>query len=53
MRKDEELRQFLQNMESEHELDVPTFLRHPQARKRAMETPAIGQYNPRLRSGIR
>jgi len=53
VRKDEELRQFIHNMENELELDVPTFLRHPQAKRRAMDTPSTGQYNPRLRSGIR
>jgi cell division protein FtsZ len=52
VRKDEELRQFIHNMENELELDVPTFLRHPQAKRRAMEAPATGQYNPRSRSGI-
>jgi len=43
VRKDEELRQLLQDMEREHELDVPTFLRHPQGRRRVIEAPATRQ----------
>ena len=43
VRKDEELRQLLHNMESEHELDVPTFLRQPQGRRRTVETIATRQ----------
>ena len=43
VRKDEELRQLLHDMEREHELDVPTFLRQPQGRRRAIETPATRQ----------
>jgi len=43
VRKDEELRQLLHDMEREHELDVPTFLRQPQGRRRAIEAPATRQ----------
>ena len=47
VRKDEELRQLLHDMEREHELDVPTFLRQPQGRRRAIETPAARQHSLR------
>jgi cell division protein FtsZ len=53
VRKDEELRQLLKTMESEHELDVPTFLRQPQARRRAVEGPAIGQHSPQHHATFR
>lgn len=43
VRKDEELRQLLHDMEREHELDVPTFLRQPQGRRRTVETTATRQ----------
>lgn len=43
VRKDEELRQLLHDMEREHELDVPTFLRQPHGRRRAVETTATRQ----------
>jgi len=53
VRKDEELRQLLETAESEHELDVPTFLRRPPMRRRAMEAPAIRQHSPQLQSTFR
>jgi len=53
IRKDEELRQLLQSMEGEHELDVPTFLRNPPLPRRAMEAPAIKQYSLRFKSPVR
>jgi cell division protein FtsZ len=53
IRKDEELRQLLQTMESEHELDVPTFLRRPPVRRRAMEAPAFSQHSLRFKSPVR
>ncbi|TET40691.1 MAG: cell division protein FtsZ [Dehalococcoidia bacterium] len=53
IRKDEELRQLLQSMEGEHELDVPTFLRRPPLPRRAMEVPAIRQYSLRFKSPVR
>jgi cell division protein FtsZ len=37
IRKDEELRHLLEGADSEHELDVPTFLRRPSVRRQAME----------------
>jgi cell division protein FtsZ len=37
IRKDEELRHLLEGANSEHELDVPTFLRHPSVRRQTME----------------
>ena len=45
VRKDEELSQMLQNMEREHELDVPTFLRRPAGRRRAIEAPLMKQHS--------
>ena len=53
VRKDEELRQLLQTMESEHELDVPTFLRQPQTRKRAADVPGIGHRSPQHHATLR
>ncbi len=53
IRKDEELRQLLQSMEGEHELDVPTFLRRPPLPRKAMEAPAIKQYSLRFKSPVR
>ncbi len=53
IRKDEELRQLLQSMEGEHELDVPTFLRRPSVPRRAMEAPAISQHSLRFKSHVR
>jgi cell division protein FtsZ len=53
VRKDEELRQLLQNMEREHELDVPTFLRQPQPRRRTIETPAVRQHSLHSESTFR
>jgi len=53
IRKDEELRQLLQSMEGEHELDVPTFLRHPSVPRRAMEAPVISQHSLRFKSHVR
>ncbi|MFQ5924560.1 MAG: cell division protein FtsZ [Dehalococcoidia bacterium] len=53
IRKDEELRQLLQSMESEHELDVPTFLRRTPASRRAMEAPAMSQHSLRFKSPVR
>jgi len=37
IRKDEELRHLLEGADSEHELDVPTFLRRPSVRRQTME----------------
>ena len=37
IRKDEELRHLLEGANSEHELDVPTFLRKPSVRRQTME----------------
>ncbi|MDY6916673.1 MAG: cell division protein FtsZ [Chloroflexota bacterium] len=37
IRKDEELRHLLEGPDSEHQLDVPTFLRRPSPRRQAME----------------
>ena len=45
VRKDEELSQMLQDMEREHELDVPTFLRRPAGRRRAIEAPLMKQHS--------
>ena len=45
VRKDEELNQLLQDLEREHELDVPTFLRRPPQRRRAIEAPPIKQHS--------
>jgi len=53
VRKDEELRQLIQNMENEHELDVPTFLRRPPARRRAMEGSTVGQHSPHHQASFR
>jgi len=50
VRKDEELRRLLQDAEMEHELDVPTYLRNPQARRRVMEAPAFKQRSLNLQS---
>jgi cell division protein FtsZ len=49
IRKDEELRRLLQALENdEYELDVPTFLRRPQARRQAAEVPAIKHHSLRF-----
>ena len=53
VRKDEELRQLLQNAESEHELDVPTFLRRPPMRRRALEGAPAKQHSMRFQSAVR
>ncbi len=53
VRKDEELRQLLQSMESEHELDVPTFLRHPPARRRAMTEAPTTEHSLRFQRSVR
>ncbi|MBA7594016.1 Cell division protein FtsZ [subsurface metagenome] len=45
VRKDEELNQLLQDLEREHELDVPTFLRRPSQRRRAIEATSIRQHS--------
>jgi cell division protein FtsZ len=51
IRKDEELRHLLEGADSEHELDVPTFLRRPTARRQAMEAAAPKQ-SLRSRLGV-
>ena len=53
IRKDEELRRLLQSAEKdETELDVPTFLRRPHARRLPAEVPATAHHNPRFRSPV-
>lgn len=48
IRKDEELRKLLEGANSEHELDVPTFLRHPSVRRQTAEA-----MEPHQKSGLR
>jgi cell division protein FtsZ len=52
VRKDEELRRLLQGAESEQELDIPTFLRRPLARRQLTETPEP-QHSMRFRTPVR
>ncbi len=53
IRKDEELRRLLQSTESEHELDIPTFLRRPLVRRQLVETPEPKQHSMRFRTPAR
>ena len=53
VRKDEELRRLLQGAESEQELDIPTFLRRPLARRQLAETPEPQQHSMRFRTPAR
>jgi cell division protein FtsZ len=50
VRQDEELRRLLQSAESEQELDIPTFLRHPLARRRVADTTELKQHSTRSRT---
>ncbi len=52
IRKDEELRHLLEGADSEHELDIPTFLRRPTARRQAMEAAAPKHHSLRSRLGV-
>jgi cell division protein FtsZ len=45
VRKDEELRRLLQSAESEQELDIPTILRRPLARRHQVEAPVIKNHS--------
>ena len=51
VRKDEELRRLLQSAESEQELDIPTILRRPLARRHQVEAPVTN--NSRFRTLVR
>ena len=53
IRKDEELRHLLEGADSEHELDIPTFLRRPTARRQAMEAAAPKHHSLRSRLGVK
>ncbi len=53
IRKDEELRRLLHGMESEQELDIPTFLRRPLARRQLVEAPDLKQHSMRFRTPVR
>jgi cell division protein FtsZ len=53
IRKDEELRRLVEGADSEQELDIPTFLRRPIARRHVAETPAAEQKTMRFRMPAR
>jgi len=53
IRKDEELRRLVEGADSEQELDIPTFLRRPTARRHTAETPAAAPKTMRFRMPAR